>query len=64
MYLCRFSPNKFYNLPNSKSLRSTSFGYGTKTNFANKNVIDPGNYNIPSGFAKEKKNIPSFSISR
>jgi len=51
-------------LPNSKSLRATSFGYGTKTNFANKNVIDPGNYNIPSGFAKDKKNIPSFSISR
>lgn len=28
-----FSVNKFYDLPNLKSLRSTSFGFGTKTDF-------------------------------
>jgi len=32
----RISPDKFYNLPEFKTKKSASFGFGTKTNFAKK----------------------------
>lgn len=54
-----------YDLPTTKSQRYTSFGYGSRCNFAKKQVAPPpGTYEPPSEFVKNPKNKAySFGIS-
>jgi len=59
----------FYDLPNTREKRATSFGYGSKTDIAKKafNVPSPDKYLIPSEFKQDNtKNMKgsSFGLGR
>ena len=60
------SLDKFYTLPESKSKRSTSFGYGTKYDFTAhvKNFPPPGHYSNVDAMYKFKKHGLSIAPGR
>ena len=67
IFLSRTQKSKFYDLPQLKSNRSTSFGYGDKTDLAKKNLATPSpmKYNILGAFDnKNKKDGISFGAGR
>ena len=61
------SPDVFYNIPDTRSRRGTSFGYGSKMDFSNNGVVapDPTNDNIRGSFENDivKKGI-TFGAGR
>lgn len=58
--------DNLYNLPNLKSNRSTSFGYGTKYDFTQTRKPKPPYYDIPAIIDAKKPHSPAytFGISR
>ena len=55
----------YYTLPNIKSQRATSLGFGKKTEFEDiRNYPPPNKYEVKGEFENKKKNGPSFGISR
>ena len=62
------SPDLYYNLPDTKTKRGCSFGYGNKLDLSksgNKYAPDPTNYNLKSDFERDfKKNGITFGAGR
>ena len=55
----------YYNLPDIRSKRTTSLGFGSKTKFEDlRGVPSPDKYALKSEFDSKKKKGPSFGISR
>ena len=60
------SPNKYYDLPPVKAKRSSSFGYGNKTDFGKNGRFTPapGAYEVQSSFRTDKKQGATMALSR
>ena len=55
----------YYNLPNIRSKRTTSMGFGSKTRFEDlRGIPSPDKYALKSEFDTKKKKGPSFGVSR
>jgi hypothetical protein len=62
-----YSCDKYYNLPSTKSMRTTGFGFGTRGNFILRAPSPPPNtYKLPSDFDEERQKgkMFSFGVSR
>jgi hypothetical protein len=53
--------DKFYKLPEVKSIRAASIGYGTKYDFT-KNKSGAPFYNLPTDFNPKQPHSPSFTF--
>ena len=61
--ICRRSPDKFYDLPDSLDRRATTLGFGKKVEFIKKDAVDPAKYHIKSEFEDKSKGY-SFGLKR
>jgi hypothetical protein len=64
-----YSPNKFYDLPDTSPRRSPSIGIGNRSSFERIDTVDPGRYRINSCFDMTHDNnltgrSTTFGISR
>ncbi len=61
------SPDIFYNVPDTKTKKTCSFGFGNKLDLSKSSKVptDPTNYNLKSDFEKDfKKNGITFGAGR